>query len=406
MPNEDTEYSYTGDSHNEDDLHAFVDQLFGQTLGQARLRFRGSSNRSPTLFRKGFRNFSQRHRWERKYYRRYCLSCNAQFVLKKQESAVPTSMDDLWQDVADHEEGLGETCFPERQSDIVAALEDLSGVSKTESEAADDRITDKGNPADLEGFCQRCQTLRNTPNHSTPLPIAAQEEDASVTISEVARHAVSDSPLHQSHGGLGNIPTLEEAVRRQHIHIDQDDDPDREPLWKSLFECVVEGLRRLIGRMIQHEPQIFIFIVFDDILLSPVWAIAALFAIFPLDLDRFGLGILLELFDNLTFRFFYFVIRSIVDFSLRQLILSFLGVVMILCKMTFYIFTLLGGGLVFSIAAGLQLLDDSIYFLRKCTFPNVAGISYRWLEMTSRIRYDVRSDWPGISSRWMFGICN
>lgn len=407
MPND----PYTlgvSEGFNEDYLRVFLDNLFGQNLGQPR---RPSLKRSPTPFRKGFRKFSQRHRWERKYYRRSCLACNAQFVVKK-ESAVPTPAptppDDLWQDIPDCEEGIGEGSFAER-SDMSTELGDLADGSETGSEAADEQTTDnETEPGNLEGFCPLCQALRSTPDHSTPLLIATEEAEPPAQISEVATQAFTNG-LSSGNGlsprnGLGNIPTLEEAIRRQRMRVGHDDDPEPESLWKTFFKRAVETLPRLIGMTVERIPRmIIVYIIVDGIF----WAMEALFTMFPLDLDRYGLRILLELFDEITFRLFHFAVRWMVDFSIRQLISWILGAIKFLGKMAFQLVSLVGAGLVFSIAAGLQLLDDCIYFLRKCTFPNAAGISYPWVaEMTGRIRYDIWSDRVGISGCRRSWICN
>ena len=324
----------------------------------------------------------------------------------KKESAVPTPVptptDDLWQDIPDREEGIGEGSFPER-SDLSTELGDFLDGFETVSEVADKQTTDNEiEPGNLEGLCPRCQALRSIPEHSTPLLIATEEADPPAQISEVATDTSSNGLV--SRNGLGNIPTLEEAIRRQRMRVGHDDEPSEpEPLWKTFFEWAVEALHRLIGMTFEGIPRMIVVFIIDGMF----WAMEALFAMFPLDLEKYGLGKMLELFDEITFRLFHFAVRWMIDFSIRQLISWILEAIKLLGKMVFQLVGLVGAGLVFSVAAGLQLLADSIYFLRKCTFINTAGISYPCVaEMTGRILYNLWSDRVGISGRRMSWICN
>src|SRR5271154_1379214 len=71
------------------DLNSFITRLFFHPkLGPVGPSRGGTRKRGPTLFRRGFRNFIQRHRWGRDHCWRNCLCCNSYFSVKKDRTAI------------------------------------------------------------------------------------------------------------------------------------------------------------------------------------------------------------------------------------------------------------------------------------------------------------------------------
>lgn len=369
MPYEDTErpHNLERSDHEEEELNDFL-ALFMKKLDQTRHRPRRSWKDNWMLFRKGFRKFSQCYRWKRKYFRVSCVSCNVHFVIKK-EQAVPVLMDE-WEDVSEGGEDLEDGRIPIGGSDTATSLGNWSEASETISQAADPPMTETRRfAASSEGLCQGCQALSNTPNYETLPSNVAQEDHVPhlTTLAEVSIPVDSKLAVCPLYPGIGNIPTLEEAIRRQQLIANEDSEPRRRRIY-------MEYLPRTIREIFYSLRLTIIFIFMMPV--APFWAICRLLSMLLLDLDRL-FGRLLELFDAITFKLFRFMIHSIIDFSPKKIfwhIVEFLvGFMKTLFMMVFRFFGLTIGGIVLGISAGLQLLSDCIYFLRKCTFPNTTG---------------------------------
>src|SRR5271156_4319753 len=66
------------------DLNALMTLLFlHPKLGPIDPSHGGTRKRGPSLFRRGFLKFIQRHRWGRDHCWQNCLRCNAYFAVKK-----------------------------------------------------------------------------------------------------------------------------------------------------------------------------------------------------------------------------------------------------------------------------------------------------------------------------------
>jgi len=465
------------------DLNALITLLFlHPKLGPIHHSYRGTRKRGPSLFRKGFHVFIQRHHSKRDYWWRHCLQCNADFLVKRDRKTKRG--ESFWVNISegiDEElEGYGSGGSSESWSDLVrsgdtTSVSDVSfpetgtdASNVREGERDDQRLQREGDisPENLGRICERCKAIWSAAGRIEPLEEREKAVEDTVEVSDETRQRLELSEstnfdgtaqtTHQPYGGTGNIPTVEEVIRQQEL-MDDENDPSPETLLKKSFKRITSWLTIVVqilliapiavpgaaisilasviiaelgvmtklfdlilaltlgvvhgyttfimdvprlasasvgslSHFLKHSPEIITWMaqrlcttlaLFLFGLLALLWAIVTDFSI---EIDRFGFR---EILDTLTLDFS----ESIADFIIailelypRQLFIHILRFLRALFKATVEIaspvgracYNLIGAILSFGffISEGYRFLTDSIYFLRKCTFPDTRGTSY------------------------------
>jgi hypothetical protein len=486
MPEGTRDGSLTGEANNYDiddsdrsrpiDLNAFITRLFLLPklgpVGPSRRK------RGPTLFRRGFRHFIQHHRWGRDHCWRNCLCCNADFWVKKEKTAIGAAQgprEEYWMNISEgigeeFNEGFGSEGSSESWSELAslgdttsAAFSDVS-FPDTGSEASygtdgepvaseEQELPREGDlpPENLRRICKECKDIRSPGSGMQPEEGEPAVSDAVETSDETGRleltEAVGDNTTRtapQRHHGVGNIPTLEEAIRLQGL-MDDENDSDPDPVLKSILNWILSWLLIVVQRLLIAPMAILAVIsMLVSIIIEELRAAMKLFELvnalilvvihgyttFIMDLPKimleFGGGLihilkkLLEMITWMAHRLpraltlfvssllvlmlyllwaivtvieidrldlvFREIIFAMLELSPRQFLTYNWRVLGALLKVTVDLATAMAPAFYSLIAAILGLgffislwvyrfLEDGIYFLGKCTFPDTRGTS-------------------------------
>ena len=521
------------------DLNALMTQLYPDPkLSQNKTLSRQTMKRGPTLFRTGFRRFIQHHRWDRIKCWRNCIACNSKFVAKRKVrkmEAIAVQERDVWVDISeggDRNDDSASQRLPQTWIDVVSSGGTTAGIFSEISVLQTGHISSNNGNSEFhasEGemgknedemsretrdeLCQSCKatwmgsTGRHDPDGNSATVIEERVNVPGDTRRRAESTEANDDSAAQYTGpvrSVGNIPTLDEAIRRQERTGDDADDNEgeqvSEALWKTASAWIVSWLVFLVqiflielvaipgavisiifgiliveqrfiikflelsftlialgvhayttfimdlptiitgfvlvlaeflsdfprrrGRMIRRLPFMIGYLtgslIFDiEVLaLSLLRASLRVFELFPLEIDRGVLEVLLQTFDTLTFIPLLHIaglILATLEFSPRPL-----------CTLTvnffktfwrrFVQFVKLGIHKMYEvIKAGVPVLMalpyiavsvyeifvDIIYFLRKCTFPNSHGSLHELWPLTCRVQDDVWNYWSGLFTGWM-----
>jgi hypothetical protein len=240
--------------------------------------------------------------------RRGCLCCNADFLVKKKDRKTKQG-EGFWinipEGIGEEPEDYGSGGSPESWSNLALSGDTtsmtFSDVSFPETGAEASNATDgehgileeqelklEGNisPENLERICKKCKSIRNAASHIQPLEEREQAVEVALGVSDEARprvelsEAANDStaqPAHQSYSSVGNIPTVEEVIRRQEL-MDDENDHDPEPPLNRLLNWILSWLLIVVQILLIAPIAIpgAVISILASVIIAELWAMTKL----------------------------------------------------------------------------------------------------------------------------------
>jgi hypothetical protein len=307
-------------------------------------------------------------------------------------------------------------------------------------------------PENLQRICKECKAIRRATSlvqpeegeQAVPEAVEASDEMGQLELADAAGDNTTQM-APQSHLGIGNIPTLEEAIRLQEL-MDDENDSDPDPVLKRFLNWIFSWLLIVVQRLLMAPMAILSVIsILVSIIIAELRAATMLFELtnslilviihgyttFIMDLPRImrefvgglirvleklpetitwmvrrlpralhvlvsGLLVLMLYLlwaimtvieiDKLDFLVFLEVIVAMFELSPRQFLTYISRILIVLLKVTVDLASAVTPSFYSLIAAILSLgffsslrvyrfLEDGIYFLGKCTFPDNRGTS-------------------------------